>query len=195
MPLGVGGPPAGRVPLEVGGPPARDFIGMRADQDTQDTQDPQDCGRVGFARDCGRVGFARDCGRVGFAQGHWPAQSHWDNGRLARCMDCPLPVNATRKMRVVPVSLSPARSARQALSWVSWVSWVSWPRRWSAKRPSACLANGPPPRWRLNAVAQERDPPMRRQDGGVPSQAALLFMASGPILARRGRTAGAGDFS
>ena len=31
------------------------------------------------------------------APGHWPAQSHWDNGRPARCVDCPWAANATRK--------------------------------------------------------------------------------------------------
>ena len=82
------------------------------------------------------------------ARSHWPARSHWDNGRPARCMDCPWPVNATRKIRIVPVGLFPARSTRQALSWESWVSWVSWPRRGSREAAKRLPRHGPPPRWR-----------------------------------------------
>ena len=73
------------LPLEVGGPPARIAIFQWAGQDRQDSQDPQEMASHAAAL------------------GHWLDRRHWDNGRLARCMDCQWPANATRKMRVVPV--------------------------------------------------------------------------------------------
>ena len=48
---------------------------------------------------------------VAYELGHWPVRSHWDNGRLARCVGGPLAVHATRKMRVVPVTRSAAAVA------------------------------------------------------------------------------------
>ena len=131
------------MPLGVGGPPARNFIGRWAGQDTQDTQDSQDCGRVGFA------------------PSNWPARSHWDNGRLARCVDCPWPANATRKMRVVPVGLFPAQRARCALS-----QWACSQREAPGRRCLGCL--GCPGCLGQGAGAQSGQvpawPPTRRQE-------------------------------
>ena len=93
-------PPARAIhfqPLPVDGPPARNFIFQWADQDTQDTQDTQDVASHAAA------------------PGHWLDRRHWDNGRLARCVDCTWAANGTRKMRVLPVSHQPQRTKGAAL--------------------------------------------------------------------------------
>ena len=124
-------------PLPVDGPPARHFIFQWADQDRQDSQNPQDMA-------------SRAC-----APGCRLDRRHWDNGRLARCVDCPWIVNGTRKMRVLPVSLFLALHTSMALSWGSWESCSSWPRRWSreaARRlprpPASCLSFPAASSWR-----------------------------------------------
>ena len=74
------------VPLGVGGPPAGiSFSG-------------------GLAETAGITETAGMVIGVAYELGHWPVRSHWDNGRLARCVGGLLAVHATRKMRVVPVS-------------------------------------------------------------------------------------------
>jgi len=126
-PLPVGGPPARsaagswraareELPLEVGGPPERNFIFQWASRDHRDHRD------------------LREMASQACAPGHWLNRRHWDNGHLARCVDCQWTAgglsmdcqwtangrkwaaNATRKMRVVPVRLFPVRSASQAQS-------------------------------------------------------------------------------
>ena len=88
------------------GPPARNSIFQWADQDHRDHRD------------------RREMASHACAPSHWLDRRHWDNGRLARCVDRPCTANATRKMRVVPVSLFPVRSTSQAQS-----RWSRWSRR------------------------------------------------------------------
>jgi len=99
------------------------------------------------------------------------ARSHWDNGRLARCVDRQWAANATRKMRVVPVGLFLVRSAKQAHPG----SLGSLVRLGQGAR----ARSGQVPAWQL----------ARRQDGGAPygRAGARPSRASGHSRAKCGR--------
>ena len=84
------------MPLEVGGPPARNFIFQWAGRDHRDHRDH------------------REMASHACAPGHWLDRRHWDNGRLARCVDCQstasgLPMDVNRPPMVRPCNAQDAR--------------------------------------------------------------------------------------
>ena len=146
VPLEVGGPPAGNCRWKLADRPLGIAIFQWAGRDHRDHRDH------------------REMASHACAPGHWLDRRHWDNGRLARCVDCKWTANGRQRSAH---GLKMQR-ARCALSQCGYSQCEAPPRRnpggpggpggpgsrlKSREAARAYLATGPPPRWRRSQSA------------------------------------------